>query len=204
MERSLVIILVFDCETSGKFNKNLPIDHPSQPRLVSLAAIAYSEDGTHEIHSSQYVVKPDGFIIPPDATAVHGISHEFAMEHGIDVRVVLATFTHLYVRSRLAMTFNWQFDSDMVKRECKHWDFPTNWFVPTKARCVMLAASAAMKLPNEYGYESYAWPKLAAAYEWMFGTKLEGAHNSMVDTRSAGYLAFAMRNQGYWDMERAA
>jgi DNA polymerase-3 subunit epsilon len=198
------MITVFDTETTGRFINNLPIDHPSQPRMVSLAAVAFSEDGQQEIHSSQYIIKPDGFVIPPEATAVHGITHEFAMEHGLDARVVIATFTHVYVKSRLAMTFNWEFDSNMVRRECSHYNMPTEWFSRAKGRCVMLAASAAMKLPNEHGYPGYAWPKLAAAYEWFFKQKLEGAHNSMVDTRSAAWLAFGMRNNGYWDIEKAA
>lgn len=195
-------ILVFDCETSGKTDKRRPADHPCQPRLVSLAAIVFSDDGKQEIHSCQIVVKPEGFVIPAEATEVHGISQEFAMEHGIDCRVALHTFMHLYWKSKLAMTYNWEFDNAVIRRECGVLGVDTCWLDPLKGRCIMLAASAAMKLPNEHGFDSYAWPKLGRAYEWLFHQKLEGAHNSMNDARAAGWLAFGIRDLGLWDMER--
>ena len=195
------MITVFDTETSGVPIKTLPDDHPSQPRLVSLAAVSFSEDGQTELHSFYMIAKPEGFEISKEVTEKHGISHEMAMDVGIDARVILITFFHLYAKSRLAWAFNSQFDNQIIRRESRFHSLEHGVFNVAKQRCVMLAASAAMKMPNKHGYASYAWPKLAEAYEWLYQTPLVGAHNALHDTRATGWLGFGLRDKGLWDFE---
>src|SRR5665648_554880 len=67
--------LIFDTETTG-----LPTDWKSPisdldnwPRLVQIAW-THCDTAGNILSESDYIVKPQGFIIPDDATKIHGIS----------------------------------------------------------------------------------------------------------------------------------
>lgn len=195
-------ILIFDTETTGKYNFKQGFLHPSQPRIVSVGAMAMSDDGQHEVGQFYGIVRPDDFVIPEDASRIHGITQEFAMKNGLDGLGVINSFLRLFVGCRLAVAFNSQFDYHMVMseivRRCPDHD---HLFDKRKIRCAMLAAAACMKRPNEYGYEGYAWPKLQEAYAWMFKQQMEGAHHAMGDVRATTYLSFAMMSLNYWNID---
>lgn len=198
----ILMILFYDFETTGKLLDKQPLNHPNQPRVVSAAAIGFSEDGKIEVAQHYAIVRPDDFIIPEDVVRVHGISHEFAMANGIDGADVLYGFLKLFREARIAIAFNNAFDNRMAQIEIlRRLPAYGNLLDLKKSRCAMMAASAIMKLPNQYGYEGYAWPKLHAAYEWMFKEKLEGQHHAMHDTRGTAHFSLACRDLGYWDMD---
>ena len=69
------MILFFDTETTGiPKNYDAPIsDVNNWPRLVQLAFIKTDWDG-NIIESRDFVIRPEGFIIPNDASKIHGIS----------------------------------------------------------------------------------------------------------------------------------
>lgn len=195
-------ICIFDTETTGKYDFTKGALHPSQPRIVSLAASVFSDDGQHEVGQYYAIIRPDDFVIPADVTRIHGITQEFAKTNGMDGKGVINSFLRMFVGCRLAIAFNSKFDFAMVTSEILR-RCPDNeaLFDSRKVRCAMLAASNCMKLPNQYGYESYAWPKLKDAYFWMFKQQMEGAHHSMADVRATAWLSFAMMNLSYWDLD---
>lgn len=73
-------IAVFDTETTG-------VD-PETDRIVSAFFGILDEDGKLEV-AHDYLVKPEGYKIPQEATEVHGITTEYALGHGEDVQLVL-------------------------------------------------------------------------------------------------------------------
>ena len=66
--------LFFDTETTGlPKNWNAPItDLNNWPRLVQLAYLCYDNEG-NELSRGDFIVKPEGFTIPRDASRIHGI-----------------------------------------------------------------------------------------------------------------------------------
>src|ERR1051326_4611342 len=60
------MVLFFDTETTGKYEFGLPPDDHRQPHIVQLAALL-SDDSGKEIASMNAIIRPDGFIIPPEA-----------------------------------------------------------------------------------------------------------------------------------------
>lgn len=195
------MILVFDTETTGKFLFERPVNDPKQPRIVSLGALGFSDDGQQEVAQFYRVIRPDGFTIPEEASRIHGITQDFAMANGVDGFNVIDAFMDLFMECTVAIAFNSQFDFHMIKSEALRRASPKiEIFDRSKIRCAMLAASSCMKQPNQYGYEGYAWPKLSVAYKWMFGQEMAGAHHAIHDVRATGWLSLAMRNLGYWDI----
>lgn len=195
-------ILIFDTETTGKYNFKKGALDPSQPRIVSLAASVMSDDGQHEVGQFYAIIRPDDFVIPEDVSRIHGITHEFAKVNGLNGQGVINSFLRLFVDCRLSIAFNSKFDYHMVMSEIvRRCPDHESKFDVRKIRCAMLAAAGCMKKPNQYGYESYAWPKLQEAYAWMFKQNMEGAHHAMGDVRATAWLSFAMMNLRYWDLD---
>ena len=79
------LIYTFDTETTGLPQFKLPSDDPSQPHLVDVAALLYDEDATL-IDSFEAIIRPDGWVIPDEVAAIHGITTEMAMDLGIPPR----------------------------------------------------------------------------------------------------------------------
>ena len=92
--------LFFDTETTGlPRNWKAPLsDLNNWPRLVQLAWLHYDKDG-NKIAENNYIIKPDGFTIPVDASRIHGISNEIALSKGISLQEVLSEFQNLIVQA---------------------------------------------------------------------------------------------------------
>src|SRR5512137_2482859 len=91
-------ILYFDTETTGKANFRAPADDPSQPRLVQLGALLTNDDGK-EIAALNLIVKPNGWTVPAEAAAVHGITTERATNEGVDLEFILPLFRMLSIKA---------------------------------------------------------------------------------------------------------
>jgi len=103
-------ILFFDAETTGLPEKGAQweSDFKYYPNIASLAWIF----GGVEKH---YIVYPDGWEIPLETTAIHGITTEYALEHGTKIDIVLADFAEDALKAPFVAAHNIYFDSSVVK-----------------------------------------------------------------------------------------
>ena len=158
------MILFFDTETSTVFNKRKP---EIQPRIASIAAVGFSDDGQQELVNFYALVKPNGWVMDPGATKHKGLTTEFLMANGLEPKGVLLMFTLIADQARLAVAFNSAFDNPVIQYEIKTQmsaELQPIAFDVSKTRCAMLASSLMMKMPNRFGYPGYAWPTLSEAY----------------------------------------
>lgn len=81
--------IFFDTETTGIPNWKEPSEHPDQPHIVQLAAELVDLDTQEVLDSMDVIVKPDGWIISEEMTAIHGITNEHALEVGIPEELAL-------------------------------------------------------------------------------------------------------------------
>ena len=88
--------LFFDTETTGlPRNWKAPVtDVNNWPRLVQLAFLYYDRNGK-KILGGDFIIKPEGFTIPTDASKIHGISTERAIREGKQLITVLKDFQSL-------------------------------------------------------------------------------------------------------------
>jgi len=109
--------LFFDTETTGlPKNWNAPVtDLQNWPRLVQLAFVCY-KDG-FEVESKDYIIKPEGFVIPDDTAKVHGINTQMANEKGIALQIVLNEFASLLERADFVVAHNMSFDEKIMGAE---------------------------------------------------------------------------------------
>ena len=82
------LLLFFDTETTGlpkNFNLNFYEKSTNWPHLVQLSWIMTDSRG-RALSTNDFIIKPDGFVIPGRSTEIHGISHDYAKKC-VDKRV---------------------------------------------------------------------------------------------------------------------
>lgn len=112
------MILFFDTETTGlPKNWKAPVtDLNNWPRMVQLAWIVYDNDG-NKLKDGNYIIKPVGYVIPSNVTAIHGISNEMAIDKGVELKTVLDNFTFDLKQTKYIVAHNLSFDEKIVGAE---------------------------------------------------------------------------------------
>ncbi|MFN0039077.1 MAG: exonuclease domain-containing protein [Burkholderiales bacterium] len=182
--------LFFDTETTGipRNYKAPATDLTNWPRLVQLAWLLVDDEAT-EIASAEHIVKPDGFLIPPDAARVHGISTEMAQQQGVELNTVLNGILPKIEQAKVLIAHNMPFDEKILGAEFLRASMP-NLVESKKRHCTMQASTDFCRLPGPYGYK---WPKLEELYLKLFNEPLKGAHRALVDVRACARCYFELR-----------
>lgn len=184
--------LFLDTETTGiPRNYNAPAsDLRNWPRLVQLAWIL-TDPQANEIVAAEYIVKPEGFVIPKDATKVHGITTEQAQRTGVDLRSVLVEIVAGIQKASVLVAHNMQFDEKILGAELLRSGHP-NIVSSKKRMCTMQSATNYCKLPGPYGYK---WPTLQELHQELFNEQFTGAHRALVDVRACAKCYFELKRR---------
>jgi len=184
--------LFFDTETTGLPKKyNAPVnDLDNWPRIVQFAWTLCREDGMHII-SKSYIIKPDGFIIPPEATKVHGIGHEEAVNMGRDLQEVMSRFNDEAAKATHLVAHNIDFDINIVGAEILRTGIKSN-LKGLPRLCTMKNSTGYCKLPKVNG-SGYKWPRLEELYWCLFRERFDGAHNAIADVYATAKCFFEMK-----------
>ena len=119
-----MIRVFFDTETTGlpkKFGaKAEDLDAWAPARLVQLSWIV-DRDGD-EIGFGDLVVRPDGFVIPAEASAIHGITQERAEKEGVECKRAVYYFLGAARMADEIVGHNVEFDLGVVGAELiRYW-----------------------------------------------------------------------------------
>jgi DNA polymerase III epsilon subunit-like protein len=159
--------------------------------MIQLAWI-FSDDNGNRIESADYIIKPENFEIPVEASKVHGISTERAMSDGEDLNKVLIDFDRLVEKADYIVAHNMSFDEKIVGAEFLRKGVCTNFERKTKL-CTMKTSTNYCELPGTYGYK---WPTLSELYIKIFGKDFEGAHDASSDINATENCFWEMRKTG--------
>lgn len=185
---------VFDTETSGLANFGKSHIDESQPRLVQLAAILYT-DGGQEIASLSTIIQPNGFSIPKQASDVHGISTEMALQCGISLKTAIEVFAEFVDISTTVVAHNAQYDLLVIRKAVHDLGHTGDIFSTKVVHCTKDASTPILRIKKTSG-NGYKWPKLSECYKYFFGLELEGAHDALVDTRACAKVYEALKAKG--------
>lgn len=186
---------VIDTESSGlpvykdASGKPVPADAPGQPRLAELGMLLLNEDFSI---AEEYrgLVKPDGWVMEPGATAVNGLTTEYLIEHGKPVAEVLAVYQQTIREGFAVAAFNAQFDCKVMRGELRRAGLD-DLFMLTKNVCLMRKANGVILRPDG----KKGWPKLEHCRAAL-GLDNEGAHRVGADVRSALAVLLHLRDRG--------
>ncbi|MCK5846821.1 MAG: 3'-5' exonuclease [Bacteroidales bacterium] len=185
--------LFFDTETTGlPRNYKAPAsDVDNWPRMIQIGWILSDEQG-NRIDSAEYIIKPNGFTIPIEASRVHGISTEKALDEGVELDDVLNTFNAIVNDSDVIVAHNISFDEKIIGAEFIRRSINTVFFDKPKL-CTMHSSTDYCEIPGRYGFK---WPKLSELHIKLFGEDFEGAHNAFADIEATERCFFEMKKVG--------
>lgn len=185
--------LFFDTETTG-----LPLNYKATvtdtrnwPRLVQLAWMSYNEKG--ELQSTgDRIIKPNGFIIPEEASRVHRITQERADQEGESLYTVINEFSSLLSQHKYAVAHNISFDEKIMG--CEFYRMGIADPLPYMNRlCTMEASTNFCKISGPYGYK---WPRLQELHKALFSEEFAAAHNAAADIHATAKCFWEMKNRG--------
>lgn len=187
--------LFLDTETMGlPTRRRAPhTDVAAWPRIVTIGWAFYRS--RHDAISRKYhVVKPNGFRVPPAATAIHGISHEEAVRVGQPMTTVLCSlFSEIesFQPTRL-ICHNIAFDRPVVLAECLRAGFTPHPLESLATYCTKEASTEFCAIPGVVGYK---WPTLEELYLKLFGRPPSQSHHAArdVDACAECYFEFTHR-----------
>lgn len=183
-------ILFFDTETTGlPRNYKSPLsDFDNWPRMVQLAWILVDVDFNHSIDRIQAfdtIIRPDGYLIPTDASAIHGITTEIATSTGMNIREALSMFSLALSRADIIAGHNISFDRNIIGCEMLRAGLEDSLHGKQRI-CTMIKGTNFCELPGKFGYK---WPKLNELYQKLFGVEFTDSHNAKNDIE-ATYSCF--------------
>ena len=156
--------------------------------------IVVDEDTREEKTLIDVIVKPDGWTIPEEVAAIHGITTEIALDVGIPEKQAVEMCLDAWRQSELRVGHNVSFDDRILRIALKRYfgDEIADEFKAGAHACTGLLAKPIMKMEpkNRYGYKM---PKLTEAYRHFFGRELEGAHSAMADARASMDVFFHIK-----------
>jgi DNA polymerase III epsilon subunit-like protein len=191
------MILFFDTETTGlpKDYKAPASDSQSWPRLVQIAWILTDTTGG-QVETFEAIVKPSGFRIPEEATKLHGISTDQALQEGMELAKALLRFTQLLRQSdpkvKLVVGHNISFDKKILQAEFCRLGWP-DFLADRDTVCTMQKSTQHCKLPKANGQNGYKWPKLQELHKKLFDSEFSEAHNAGSDIQATARCFFELR-----------
>ncbi|HCF4732018.1 TPA: 3'-5' exonuclease [Pseudomonas aeruginosa] len=180
---------IFDFETTGIPEWKLPSEDPCQPHIVEVAALLCDAAG-NTIDRFEAIVRPNGWEITPEMTAIHGISHEQAMDVGISEAEALEGFLAINGRAARRAAHNISFDDRITRIALMRYqdEEAANAFKESGEKfCTCYRSRAQVALPRN------KLPTLAEAYKHFTGEDLVEAHRAMPDAEACARIYFALQ-----------
>ena len=193
--------LVFDTETTGlPQNYNAPLsDSDNWPRMVQIAWQLHDEEGKL-IENQDYIIKPEGYDIPFNATRIHGISTKMAIEEGKDLAWVLEEFKKALEKTKVGVGHNIDFDYKIVGAEFFRKEIENNLQEIPKADTMELGTDFCA-LPGGRGGK-FKSPKLGELFEKLYGYQFDEAHNAAADVNATAQIFFEMARKNIIPAEK--
>lgn len=195
-------LFFYDTETTGIPLFDQPSDDPRQPHLVQVAAVVVDSDTKQVVHGIDMIVRPDGWVIPEDVAAVHGITTERAMAVGVPEALVVDVLWDLWLTTHLRVAHNQSFDARLVRIALKRFrnDELADQWKEGPAECTARMATPICALPPTDRMKAakrfhHKTPSLSEAHQHLLGRPLENAHSALADVRGCIDIYWAMKER---------
>ncbi|WP_024278593.1 hypothetical protein [Xanthobacter sp. 126] len=194
-------LLFVDAETSDLLKRDRPLDDPSQPWAVSIAAQLVI-DGADSDHF-QVHVKAEGRQVRAGAEAVHGISTRSAAKRGVSEVVALGMLCGFAAQAEMVVGHGIDFDRQVIEgcllrrgKETRLWTRPGLEFVDT-----MKAATPFCRIKADREDGSFKWPSLDEAYSILLGeAPRAGEHGAWDDLQRCRRLHAWLADRGAFEV----
>ena len=183
-------LMIFDTETTGIPSFRIPSDDPTQPHLVELAMGEFTVPDLTPIWTYSRLVKPDGWTIPDEVAAIHGITTAIALADGEPLREVVSQWWKLASKCRYHLAFNANFDKRIMRIACLRCGASRDHIENMESKRILLdpigICTSICQIPptermNAAGFRKPKTPKLSEAYQIIVGKPMADAHQALGD-----------------------
>jgi len=152
-------LLIFDTETTGLPKTRNDASEPNNwPHIVSISWVILNVRTNNISKQKSYVIRPLNWEIPPESTAIHGITQKFAEENGVSLQFAITQF--LGENYDFLVAHNLKFDKNVLINAII-WDLKMDYPIFPKQICTMELSKNLCKLPGKFDYK---YPKLKELY----------------------------------------
>ena len=189
-------ILFLDTETTG-LPSNWKAPYNEWPRLVQLAYIVTDEFG-NIVHKKDEIIIPEDFIIPEEASKIHGITQDIAQRKGVDLKRALQELDFHLEKVYRTVIHNSSFDTSIIAGEQMRMGWTKNSLITNQVGifCTKQQSTNICKIPNK-NKGGYKWPSLAELCAFC-GVENKGAHNALNDVIATKECYFYLLEKGYF------
>lgn len=178
-------VLFFDTETTGIPDRaaHWDTDFMDYPHVVQLAWL-------HGCVAHSHIIRPDGWTIPDEAVAVHGITNERALAEGEPFAAVVDMFIQDCHEAGLICGHNIHFDTGIIKanilRELgrEYYDANDVESALYKGKRIDTMRSAMKWVDARFASGRLKFPNLSELYERCFPGETFPAHDAFEDTQA--------------------
>ena len=192
-----MILVCFDTETTGL---DVQKEHIIQLSLVKVEVTGYGLPVTDWkiIDQRDWYILPEGeFDIPAEAEAVHHISKEFLLEHGVSLRSVYDDFI-AFTKDCDMLSYNGNgYDAPLLHYNLKRLGLDFSFEGRTWYDALLLERIHTAGKLDEKGEKLHN--NLTSAYTRYYGHPFEGAHNSFDDVLATIEVFKAQVNEHGWE-----
>jgi len=190
-----MMYLFIDTETTGlpkDWNKPI-IDIDNWPRIVQLVWNLYDDNGKL-VEAKNYYIKPEGFVIPRQATKTHGISSKFNNKNGVFLTEAITEFNQSLRSSKYIVGHNVNFNIDVIGCELHRLGIENDLMnIQSLDTCSEITANLC-NLPGERGRKNKL-PTLSELYFTLFKDLLDENLNSTDFVKATAKCFFELKNR---------
>jgi DNA polymerase-3 subunit epsilon len=187
--------LFYDTETTGLPVYSSPSEDPNQPHIVQLAAMLVNLETREILQKMDVIIRPDGWTIPEEVTAIHGISTDHAISVGIPEEQAIDMLLDMW-DGNLRIGHNEQFDSRIIRiglKRFKSEELAEAWKQGSAECTGRLARPIYAEKMRAVGKKN-KMPKLSEAYQCFMGEDFENAHSALADATACMKVYFAIKD----------
>ena len=129
------------------------------------------------IKESEFLIKPDNFIISDEVVKIHGITQDRALKEGKPIKNVLNKLEEdlIYYNVNTFISHNVDFDKNIILSECYRLN---NESIINK----LLSMSNYCTMKDNKIFNN-KWPKLSILYEELFNKQIIVEHRALADVK---------------------
>lgn len=178
-------VLFFDTETTGIPDRaaKWDVDFMEYPHVVQMAWI-------HGCKVESHIIRPDGWEIPDETVEIHGITNEYALEHGEPFAYVVDMFIQDCHDASLICGHNIHFDTGIVKanilRELgrEYYDANDVETALYKGKRIDTMRSTMKWVDARNSWGKLKFPNLGELYSRCFPGETFPEHDALEDTKA--------------------
>ena len=191
--------LIFDTETTGlpRDFKAAHTDTNNWPRVVQLAWQLHDLEG-NLVENKEFLIKPDGFVIPYESQKVHGISTELAEFGGTEMQEVLLKFDEVLKKASFVVGHNLQFDLNVLG--CEYVRQGQDSPLQDKKVLDTCTEKTAELCQLSGGRKKFKMPKLEELYFFLFNNSFAEAHNATADVEATARCFFELIRKSHYTL----